>query len=101
MGFYGNWTACLALLAFIQSNEEDPPKFKDAGALIIRPKSRMFVYENGILMRATGKYIAGGTGATLALGALHAGASAVEAIQAAIAHDSCTRGPVRSLKLEE
>jgi ATP-dependent HslUV protease subunit HslV len=102
IGMYGSWPSCLKLLQFLNSDDEGLPRFKEAGAILIRSRTRMFIYESGVLMPIqSAPYVAGGTGSTVALGAMHAGASAIEAIQAAIAHDSHTRGPVRSLKLEE
>ena len=102
IGMYGSWPACLKLLQFLNSDDDDIPKFKEAGAILVRSRTRICIYESGVIMPIHNTpYIAGGTGSTIALGAMHAGASAVEAIQAAIAHDSHTRGPVRSLKLEE
>lgn len=44
-----------------------------------------------------GDYFAFGTGDLVAMGALHHGATAIEAVQAAIDHDVLTNGPVQSI----
>ena len=47
----------------------------------------------------TGSYYATGSGYEIALGAMHAGASAFDAVRAAIHHDTRSGGPIRTLRL--
>lgn len=101
LGISGNLAAATRLIAFLQSDEsKPPPRLAGASAILVRQNGRIFKFEDGtaIPMLRT-KYIAGGSGFMVALGAMHAGATAVEAIKAAIAHDNSTQGRVYSLKL--
>jgi hypothetical protein len=52
-----------------------------------------------VILKAT-KYTAIGSGAALALGAMFAGADTETAVRAAIKHDTKTRAPVITMRLE-
>jgi ATP-dependent protease HslVU (ClpYQ) peptidase subunit len=103
VGFCGTWAHCMRLLEYLKGEQEDiPTNIKEASAIVVTPKRRVIVYEGGTMTYVSRtKYLAAGSGSAVALGAMHAGATAVEAIKASIEHDNHTRGPIRSIKLED
>lgn len=96
--FGSHWGHCLHLLEFLQGGKK--VKCPKGNAILIDPKGRMFAYASfrRVPLKYT-PYIAFGTGQTLALGAMAAGASAVEAVKAAIKHDPYTKGPVVFMRI--
>lgn len=69
----------------------------DFTAVVLKPSGRLFIYDEwGFPQPITAPYYAVGSGAKVAYGAMHAGASAVAAVEAACAHDPYTSGPVLS-----
>lgn len=73
----------------------------DFDAIVVDPSGRVSMYEGAgpepIVVRE--KYVAIGSGAPVALGALAAGADARAAVKAAIKHTTGSKAPVRSLRL--
>lgn len=67
-------------------------------ALIIQPDGSVLCFENRTWMEFDCPYIAMGSGKDFAYGALHMGASAKQALKAAMAHDPGTGGRMVSLK---
>lgn len=80
---------------------ESFPKLKELGAIVVDPKGKITVFDDGTPEPVTvqNKYCAVGVDQDIALGALFVGASAADAVRAAIKHGQKTRGPVHSLKL--
>lgn len=66
--------------------------------LIIRRKGTIEVYEFTGKYFVEAKYYAIGSGRDIAFGAMHAGASARQAVEAAIAHDTSCGGKILVLK---
>jgi ATP-dependent HslUV protease subunit HslV len=62
--------------------------------VIFRKAGGIEIYEPDGMFKMTAPYYALGSGRPEALGAMHAGASAFKAIQAAIAHDTNTGGDI-------
>lgn len=81
--------------------EDKYPKMKELDALVVTPEGKVVTYENGAphAIEIEDEYISIGTGSPIALGALHAGATAAEAIEAAINHCSKTNGKIQTLYL--
>lgn len=78
------------------------PQVRDDGSdfivLIWRPESGLFLLTSGGEEDLRGyPYCAVGGGAAVAYGAFHHGATAVEAVKAAIAHSDCAAGEVQYL----
>lgn len=76
-------------------------KDDDLEALIISPNGKVFHVEEKLLFTPLKKqeYFAIGSGEQVALGAMCAGATAIEAVKAALRHDGSTGGRVQFLKL--
>jgi 20S proteasome alpha/beta subunit len=71
-----------------------PPK-GDYEGLMVSPEGRVWAVEGGVMWRMTGaKFMAIGSGGPVALGALHAGADAVQAVKIAQLVDSSSGGGV-------
>lgn len=66
-------------------------------AFLSTPEGNFLVQECG-MVRVHGDYFAMGTGRELALGAMAHGATAEEAVAAAIKHDNGSGGPIRSVR---
>ena len=74
-------------------------KYVDMG-IVVELDGAMTVYEGTMMpFTITGPYFAIGCGSPEAMGAMHAGASAVQAVEAAIAHDVHCGGCVMTLCL--
>ena len=80
---------------------DDYPKMRQFSALIVAHDGTVTGFEemspHGLVI--TAPYCAIGTGMDVALGAMYAGASAVEAVKAARAHNTATVGRVVSISL--
>jgi ATP-dependent HslUV protease subunit HslV len=79
-------------------------KKQSLAALVVTPEGKVFSYEDAdphAIEIEDGEYVAVGSGSDVALGALHAGATAPDAIKAAIAHSSKTDGKIQIIKLGE
>mgnify|MGYP005810366565 CR=1 FL=1 len=92
--------------AFVQwvkagADEDDYPKLKSLSSIVVQPSGKVLAYEEAgpLPIEVQGAYCAIGSGAAVALGALHQGATAVQAVRAARAHDKGTKGRIVSVKL--
>jgi ATP-dependent protease HslVU (ClpYQ) peptidase subunit len=77
-------------------------KKQQLAVIVVTPEGKVFTYEDRDpipLEIIDGEYVAVGSGADVALGAMHAGASAPEAIKAAIAHSAKTDGKIQMITL--
>lgn len=63
-------------------------------ALFLNSKNELFEFDSGFLQPVHAHYLAIGSGGTLAMGALAHGATAKEAVEAAIKHDKNSGGNV-------
>lgn len=67
----------------------------DFTAVVLHPDGALFIYDEwGIPQRITAPYYAVGSGAKVAYGAMHNGATAEDAVAAACVHDPYTSGPI-------
>lgn len=79
---------------------QDPPKLECISALLIAPDGTISLYEGNIWIEQKGeRYYAVGTGAPYALGAMDAGASAVDAAKIAVKRDINSGGKVKTVSL--
>lgn len=69
----------------------------DFNCLIVEDDGSVFCFAKGYLMPVPGEYIAIGSGASFALGAMAMGATAEEAVRASARHDKNTGGVVTSI----
>ena len=107
-GCSGAGACCSEYLEWVKSgyrgNPPMPEMDGESSTFIILKSERVGSVEI-ISARGTERYetayFAIGAGAEVALGAMHAGADAEGAVNAAIAHSTCTSGRVISVKLED
>lgn len=101
-GVCGSASYAKVFLKWAEREEGDPPHAEDGDqGLIVRSLKVVEIYDgrgSHELTLPTG-YYAMGSGACYAIGAFAMGATAEQAVQAAIRHDSCTRAPMMSLSM--
>ena len=98
VGYCGSPDDFVAIHKWLNGKDVEPD-FSSTTVLRLT-KSSLLKYDAQIPLKLNKKkYIAIGTGMPIALGALYAGATAIEAVKAAIAHDSKSRGPVTWMTL--
>lgn len=95
-GNYGFVTAWLEWVSGERAERPVPVQTADDTdvGLLITPEGAIMVYEGSGHYQIRAPYYAIGSGRDQALGAMHAGASAANAIRAAIEHDTYTGGTV-------
>lgn len=88
-----------AFLAWVRSGRHGaPPEAKEGDrGIVVTPDGLIHAYEDGGTVTLRGPYFAIGSGTSEALGAMFAGATAEQAVRAAIAHDDGTFGEVETL----
>lgn len=91
---------------FLAGAEGEPPEAKKDGdgydtGLIFMPDGEVRLYEPSGWFSMRPAYYAIGSGKEMALGAMFHGASAEDAVKAAMAHDPYTRGPMTVLRHNE
>lgn len=103
---FGESTAGMVFVDWYGTNKKAPrDTFLNAdsefGVVVLTPDG-VFLYDKWCRAeRLEGEFFAFGTGAKVALGAMHAGASAAEAVRIAALVDLYTRGPVITETVEE
>jgi ATP-dependent protease HslVU (ClpYQ) peptidase subunit len=93
----GHLTFLSAFLAWFEAGEkgEGPPLDEGDRGIIVRGKGKPIeVFENTGWFEYSPEYAAFGSGLEFAMGAMHHGATAYEAIQAAVKHDPGTGGEI-------
>jgi hypothetical protein len=75
------------------------PKLDDVVGMLIDKRGRIWLYEGNIWQRITLRYYAIGTGAPFAMGAMDAGATAIEAARIGARRDPYSGGKVRHVRL--
>jgi ATP-dependent HslUV protease subunit HslV len=101
VGVAGNCAKAVGFLRAVISGSADPTAPEESvTALVISPDGQITVHEAAGRFDMTGApFWAIGTGTSAALGALHAGASAEEAVRIAMLIDNDSGGEVNSLRL--
>jgi len=104
-GVVGSCRFSDALFAWARSGEEGAmPAMRDGDnscsmIRITRARVISLIDDGAVLPTWAMDYCAIGAGAAVALGALHAGASAPDAVRAALVHSDAARGDVQILRL--
>lgn len=95
MGHAGARRHAQKLMNWIENQDGEPPDTKDVTAFVVEHDGSIWVFD-GESERTIGKvpYYAIGSGAQAALGALFMGASAADAVKAAMSVDCWTGGEV-------
>ncbi len=101
-GFCGSLNEALSIIRWLDGDKDIKVNWSEATILVVTVAGRILMYdaEKPVVLRKT-KYVAVGTGTAVALGAFHHGATAIEAVQAAIEHDAKSKGPVFSMRVEK
>ena len=75
------------------------PKLEDVNGLLVDRKGRIWLYEGHIWQRIQARYYAVGSGSVFALGAMDAGATAIEAVRIGVRRDPYSGGRVTHVRL--
>ena len=102
VGFCGVLRKCTAAVDWMQQGcQGEPPDFDDAQLLMVRTDGSLWIAEGQLpAYRLQDKFAAIGCGAAMAVGAMAAGASAVDAVKICCKLDPGTSGPIHTLKLK-
>jgi ATP-dependent protease HslVU (ClpYQ) peptidase subunit len=103
VGWCGEVSSALVFVEWLKDDRNRKPDIgnEDFEAIVVSVKTGRVTIWNPSLVgfRPRGKFFAVGSGAPAAMGAMHAGKGAIDAVKIACKVDPYTRGPVRSLKL--
>jgi hypothetical protein len=103
VGYCGEVHSAHVFLEWLKDDRSRKPDIssEDFEAIVVSCKTGRVTIWNQSLVGWTprGKFFAIGSGAPVAMGAMHRNAGAIEAVKIACKVDPYTRGPVRSLKL--
>lgn len=100
-GAAGDWEKILKAYQLIESNATDWESDLDVEILQLR-QDGLYVYESCIIpTKLKNDFWAIGTGAQWFMGAIHGGASFIQAMEIACANDTSSRGPIDYMVLEE
>ena len=101
VGFCGALEDAINAIKWLNGDEVEKLNFAEVTLLVATKSGKLLKYDSAspLTLKRSTPYISIGTGHQIALGAMFAGATAVEAIKAAIEHDSHTQGPVFSMKV--
>lgn len=98
-GGAGPMETIVRLLAWIDAGAEgEPPEMKEADAIIVSPDGVVHFWTGaGPLTPVQGSFFAVGSGERVAVGAMAAGADAIQAVRLAIEYDTGTGGDIAFL----
>lgn len=101
VGTTGQTAEALRFVRWLEAGADgDAPALHDSRVVIVSPDGGIAVHEaEGFYAAEGSEFYAWGSGAAAALGALHVGATAAEAVQAATFVDPNSGGPVRAISL--
>lgn len=103
VGYCGEVHAALVFIEWLKNNESRKPDLSNESfeAIVIAETGRVTIWSASLVpWRPRGEFFAIGSGAKAALGAMHAGKGAIDAVKIACKIDPYTRGPVHSLRLK-
>lgn len=103
VGWCGDVHASLVFVEWLKNDQSRKPDLsnEDFEAIVVAKTGRVTIWNQSLVSwRPKGKFFAIGSGAQSAMGAMHAGKSAIEAVKIACKVDPYTRGPVRSLRIK-
>lgn len=99
-GLSGDVAQGHVLLAWVKSDRSEEQPKGDARISLLHPNKRIEVFEDGGSYFENAPFMAWGSGMPAALGALHAGASAKEAVRIASLVDTLTGGKIITMALK-
>lgn len=102
VGWSGDVHAALVFVEWLKNDKSRKPDIgnEDFAAIVVATTGRVTIWTQSLIgWRPEGKFFAIGSGSSAAMGAMHRGAGAIEAVKIACKVDPYTRGPVRSLRL--
>lgn len=102
VGLAGNVYAGLVFIEWLKDQRSRKPDLvnEDFEGIVVAETGRVTIWTSSLVgWRPRGKFFAIGSGAQSAMGAMHAGKSAIDAVKIACKVDPYTRWPVRSLRL--
>lgn len=97
-GYAGCPHDAIAIIKWLNGKDVDVD-FTKTSFLVYTKKKKLLLYDTEYPLEVKGPYLALGTGTSAALGALYMGATAIEAVKAAIAVDTKSGGKVNSMTL--
>lgn len=101
VGFTGEYHLFNAFLEWLRTGEGERPVLKDGRCVEVDTQTGIAkVHEETGYFEITEEYHAWGSGSPAALAAMHAGASAKEAVEIAARLDTCTGGTIRSVSAD-
>lgn len=98
-GACGNAREVIDLMEWLNGRREKEPDLKDISALVIRPDGSLVIYNDSVTCISAEAPTAIGTGSQVAMGAMAAGASPVEAVRLACERDVFSGGEITVLEL--
>lgn len=98
-GYAGSPHEFAGILKWLNGKDVDEPKFEHTTVLVYTKKKELLLYDSVHPVQVQGPYIVLGTGTAAALGALYMGATAIEAVEAAISIDTKSGGKVHFMTL--
>lgn len=102
VGAAGGRGDCLRFRAWVAEGCIGPNPFvgsEGGNGLVITPEGQVACWGTAGPWPVTSPFYSLGSGYQIAVGAMEMGASAEEAVRAAIVHDTCSGGPVQTLRL--
>lgn len=102
IGGCGSTKACHAVLEWLAAGQEGkPPKMAGAWFIVVPPNGKVYyAEEQWPPFPVNSSFGAIGSGASVAVGAMEAGASALQAVKIAAKHDGYTSAPFHTIKLK-
>jgi 20S proteasome alpha/beta subunit len=101
IGACGNVDECQAVAAWLVGGcEGKPPAMSNSTVLVLRTDGTIWIAERAYRpYRLCERFAAIGSGSAVAIGAMEAGATALQAVKIAAKHDGGTSGPYHTLKI--
>lgn len=102
VGWCGEVFAAHVFMEWLKNDKNRKPDIgnEDFEAIVIAQTGRVTIWNQSLVpWRPRGPFFAIGSGAKAALGAMHAGKGALEAVKIACKIDPYSSGPIHSLKL--
>lgn len=99
LGFAGSQTEGMRFVEWYANKSGDAPALDSAEVIILKHNGCIEYWDSSLTpTRVKKKFTAIGSGASCALGAMHAGATPEQAVKIACKVDTSTGGPVKCLK---
>lgn len=101
-GAAGQLNHCAQFLEWVKSGRDfnNIPKYDNYSGVLVSPERKIFWIADGIAMDYQDEYVTEGSGSAYALGAFSVGATAEQAVQAAMKHSATCGGDLTVLRLD-